>query len=1586
MTVKYYSCLGPSLLRQIGNSGATRVVQIGPMISWEEKFHLGYQDFDFHRYFRQDTRINVMVSDVKTSESNDQSDFTSLLVDPGIPSSFEVMQGNWQVRAHQKLETAVSIRCQTNQIPLLADNSTNLILANAHVVSEHPILVELDCQSVIYNAQSAKKHSIQTLELFSGGFGGWSMASRLLANRFKIPMVRTVALDHDHLAVQNWIRNYGGHYIETSQDLPWEIVEVFAGNIGIVSDIQSYNWRQLAASCEPNLATISSPCISWSGAGKQGGLFAEGGIMLMVAIGVCKFIRPRVILLEQVKNFMQHKHYSKVMEMIGGAGYKMVYHKVLNAGDTLPMHRQRWLGVAFDMFSDDSYDMACLQAQWIGDLYPSPFNYGCLFPLSQMEKLAMILPPAIMAKYFDVTYAPASMKNGLMMNRSTGPYAKRPTLMASYGKQHEFADEDLKRIGLYGHFFAEPQDDGTKQNRLWHPLELVHMFGVDSFVCIPKTLDSAWKQLGNAIATNHAIFAIAMTLPFLLRQQALPSTTSALNSLYEKHLRADQVQRHETDKTWILVAPDVSKAEIDRISNFDRNITSEVGSIPTGTLFHQELGVVRFEQVKAIWQAEGDFQPHIEMSPTLKSWVKLQASIMDTHFVCANIRPDVMVDQIVGLWAWKSSSGIAEISPSNNEDFHFQKLQLGHPAERTARELMYPSDVTVLAYFDQQAWITRQSSVTAAEFFADISFTQNMFNGIGEMKPETLITEDVVLYENLPKVEQYPGDPFQMSILIPAANLITYTDVEQDTVRITIDCTKVPPSEDQARSDMIIKAFWMHTLPTVWLQQHGRKAEFDFQNGLVCITLKPLNHVVPLPIPDLILVMMMHALRVFMQTISFHTTIPNEMVKLKWKSHTAWTGKLPSFLSAIWFRRVIEYFTKPVNDTKEITMVSSSHQFGDACTLTDLRQRKANPSDERPILIAAAPMRYGGGPVKQNWDVHIRNQLASSLLPLGVPVEQLPGMTDAVLKTVGRAKLQAVLKSTSSKDLQAQLVQYVRQAGFVIDFPNKRETVPIPLKKPRAEQIKKDLENMDMESLQLEPGFFTDSEGNQISQTDKLYPKTTGLMIARESQIIDWLAGSSTISPDPLGAFVVGCSQVKTNLNQEKILVPARTSTGKPLILSGTLVQFGERLIHCTASDAESLIDVEGTSTVVSITAWRTEFADEQWQELLRKPIQAFQNAFADSTATAPLITTWGISFRTQGKVVDKQHAESIQLHATVEVGRIADALRRSGFNGFYIIPKNSEGQPDPEWKIIWLDGQHKQPEAHADAIRMMSKVAQPFGLVRNKTSYGIRVRKAHYEEAWQILKPSVPLPTSIADKDIYKVSPLPYGCSPISLTQWLQHIDWDAKPVRPVGPQSWLIAASNPPPLQFHTFNGQPTLIRQLPPRGNKPQPVVVAGARLDSRPVNQSSSQQLTGDPWANAWANYKPTTSSVNNGTSAPKTPEIGIGSVQQHLQSQDDKIQKMADDIADLQKSQQTSKVEVDGKLNQLAEGIEHAQQNFQTQMQQLKGDLESSFAQALATQNQSINTGFQDLKKMFQEQRTPAARRGRDQQSAGDEDM
>ena len=94
-------------------------------------------------------------------------------------------------------------------------------------------------------------------------------------------------------------------------------------------------------------------------------------------------------------------------------------------------------------------------------------------------------------------------------------------------------------------------------------------------------------------------------------------------------------------------------------------------------------------------------------------------------------------------------------------------------------------------------------------------------------------------------------------------------------------------------------------------------------------------------------------------------------------------------------------------------------------------------------------------------------------------------MTDAVLKQIGRSKLQNILKTTPQQELSSQLIQCVRQAGFSIDQHRRKDHTPIPLKKPRAEQMKQELENMDMDNLQLEPGFFIDGDGQPIVQTDK---------------------------------------------------------------------------------------------------------------------------------------------------------------------------------------------------------------------------------------------------------------------------------------------------------------------------------------------------------------------------------------------------------------------------------------------------------------------------------------------------------------------
>ena len=228
---------------------------------------------------------------------------------------------------------------------------------------------------------------------------------------------------------------------------------------------------------------------------------------------------------------------------------------------------------------------------------------------------------------------------------------------------------------------------------------------------------------------------------------------------------------------------------------------------------------------------------------------------------------------------------------------------------------------------------------------------------------------------------------------------------------------------------------------------------------------------------------------------------------------------------------------------------------------------------------------------------------------------------------------------------------------------------------------------------------------------------------------------------------------------------------------------------------------------MVSVTAWKEEINSDDWQELLRKPSHYMQQAFAEHGPSAIFLSTWGTSHQAKGKPIDKSKAESVQLHATIAKEHLPDALRKSGIHGLYIVLKSAEGNPDQDWKIIWLPTPIRVPGARDEALRNLSKVQQPFGIVRNKSAYGIRVRDTHFTEAWEVIHPQQPIPATIADKIIFKVTPLPFGCPPETVKQWLQHIEWNAVLVRPVGPKSWIVAAPDDPPSQFITFNGNPTI-----------------------------------------------------------------------------------------------------------------------------------------------------------------------------------
>ncbi len=338
---------------------------------------------------------------------------------------------------------------------------------------------------------------------------------------------------------------------------------------------------------------------------------------------------------------------------------------------------------------------------------------------------------------------------------------------------------------------------------------------------------------------------------------------------------------------------------------------------------------------------------------------------------------------------------------------------------------------------------------------------------------------------------------------------------------------------------------------------------------------------------------------------------------------------------------------------------------------------------------------------------------------------------------------------------------------------------------------------------------------------------------------------------------------------------------------------------------------------------------------------------------------------------------------------QLAKLLRISGIAGTYIIPKDPQGGTKEDWRVIWLNHPVKNQQAHNEAMRALSQLDDPAGLVRSKSNYGIRVRSSDYVKAFSLVKPNDPIPEDIHGKQLYKITPFPFGTSPDAIKNWITEMKWEGFPIKPLGPQTWLIASANPLPGSFLTYNGHPLLVRALPPKKAKSTHPIVAGARLPQIADSKSSTTNL--DPWTSKgdpWSQYRP--SSAITSPSAPAVAPPTTGYVQQKLQQQDDKIATLTEDLQKLRTAQSEMGSHLEQRVDKVNQTLEDTKQIFAGQLTQLKSDIETSLQGALKTQNQNITSGFNELKLMMQqqqEQRSAPQRRTREKmQRDGDTEM
>lgn len=278
----------------------------------------------------------------------------------------------------------------------------------------------------------------------------------------------------------------------------------------------------------------------------------------------------------------------------------------------------------------------------------------------------------------------------------------------------------------------------------------------------------------------------------------------------------------------------------------------------------------------------------------------------------------------------------------------------------------------------------------------------------------------------------------------------------------------------------------------------------------------------------------------------------------------------------------------------------------------------------------------------------------------------------------------------------------------------------------------------------------------------------------------------------------------------------------------------------------------------------------------------------------------------------------------------------------------------------------------HSYATVQAAKTQHCLGLVRGRGNLGLRYHTDHFESAWKVIHPGVAVPEKTIGDLIFKVEGLPFGCTPDTLQAWLSAIKWDAKPLKALGPQTWLFRSAVHPPPGIVMFNSHPVLVRHLPPKEKQHTAVIIGPKPRKMQPDSLQSN-----DPWA-SWTGSRATSSAA-----VTPAPRQTTGPIDTRFGDQDAKIQTLQSEIKKLTEGQEKFQQET----TEMFKKVEVRDQKNMTEVRAAIGDLQKDFQSALTKSIQEnskkMDSNFQELKALFRQSTT---KRPPDAMEEHDEDM
>ena len=296
------------------------------------------------------------------------------------------------------------------------------------------------------------------------------------------------------------LSSFGGQCVFASEwDRPAAKVYVDNYQIEPQGDITKIKEQDIP---EQDILCAGFPCQAFSISGKQRGFGDPRGNLFFDIVRIAQFHQPKVLLLENVRNFARHDHgntLNRVLQELDKIGYR-VHYKVLNAADFgLPQNRERifFVGIHRSIGKADFH-------------FPKPTGKIC-----SLDEILESQPKGVKeVKRADTYFTRENYQPELSLSgESILPHRPIQIGYVNKGGQGE------RIYSTYGHavtLSAYGGGIGSKTGlylvngviRKLSPRECARIQGFPESFILPEAPTQAYKQFGNSVAVNvvKAIF------------------------------------------------------------------------------------------------------------------------------------------------------------------------------------------------------------------------------------------------------------------------------------------------------------------------------------------------------------------------------------------------------------------------------------------------------------------------------------------------------------------------------------------------------------------------------------------------------------------------------------------------------------------------------------------------------------------------------------------------------------------------------------------------------------------------------------------------------------------------------------------------------------------------------------------------------------------------------------------------------------------------------------------------------------------------------------------------------------------------